>query len=191
MLGPQSPVLFTALALMFGALMWWMLAAGRVAFRVLAAGLAFTLATAFGVLAVNRYYGYYETWGAAIGDLTSQGVGGVNATPQASGSGLPSRAQLHVRGSSEIYHRLALRQGYALRLAVDGPRSHLTRVVYVYLPPQYFQQAYQGARRAAGLDQRAGRAGDPRRAGEPRARSTGRTGHARCERRRGRLPAVS
>ena len=33
----------------------------------------------------------------------------------------------------------AQQQGYPLRLMVTGPRSHLTRVVYVYLPPQYFQ----------------------------------------------------
>jgi hypothetical protein len=145
MLGPQSPVLFIALAVTFGAL-WWMLAAGRAVFRILAAVLAFTLATAFGVLAVNRYYGYYETWGAAIGDVTSQGVSGVNAAPRASGSGLPARSQLRVRGSSEVYRRLAQQQGYTLRLSVAGQRSHLTRVVYVYLPPQYFQRAYQGYR---------------------------------------------
>jgi enterochelin esterase-like enzyme len=29
-----------------------------------------------------------------------------------------------------------------MRLMVTGPSSHLTRVVYVYLPPQYFEPAY-------------------------------------------------
>jgi hypothetical protein len=28
----------------------------------------------FGVLAVNQYFGYYQTWGAAAADLTNQGV---------------------------------------------------------------------------------------------------------------------
>ena len=49
---------------------------------------------------------------------------------------------------------------------VTGPRSHITRTVYVYLPPQYFQPGVPGlpvpgdradprpAGRAAGLDQR-------------------------------------
>ena len=42
--------------------------------------------------------------------------------------------------------KLAQQQGYALRRMVTGPRSHITRVVYVYLPPQYFQPAYQAYR---------------------------------------------
>jgi enterochelin esterase-like enzyme len=41
---------------------------------------------------------------------------------------------------------LARRQGYILRLAVAGSRSHLARVVYVYLPPQYFRSAFRGYR---------------------------------------------
>ena len=35
---------------------------------------AFLPAMAFGVLAVNKYYGYYQTWGAAINDFTNQGA---------------------------------------------------------------------------------------------------------------------
>jgi len=143
MLEPQSTVLFVLLIAIFGALMWWMLITGRAAFRVLAASLAFTLAMVFGVMAVNKYYGYYETWGAAIGDITNQGV---NAAPRVSDSGLPSRSQLDTPGSSGIYGVLARQQGYILRLAVAGHRSHITREVYVYLPPQYFQPDYRGYR---------------------------------------------
>ena len=32
--------------------------------------------------------------------------------------------------------------GYLFQTSVTGARSHLTRDVYVYLPPQYFQKAY-------------------------------------------------
>jgi enterochelin esterase-like enzyme len=143
MLEPQSTPLLVLLVVAFGALMWWMLSTGRAAVRILAAGLAFALAMFFGVMAVNKYYGYYETWGAAIGDLTSQGLTSVPPVP---GSGLPSRSQLATPGGGGIYRGLARRQGYTLRLAVAGLSSHITRVVYVYLPPQYFQPAYMGYR---------------------------------------------
>jgi enterochelin esterase-like enzyme len=143
MLEPQSTVLLVLLVAAFGVLMWWMLRTGRAALRVLAAGLAFLIATSFGVMAVNKYYGYYETWGAAVGDLASSGVTGVNAVPQARDSDLPSRGPHDI---SKIYRGLARQQGYTLRMVIAGPRSHITRVVYVYLPPQYFQAPYQGYR---------------------------------------------
>jgi enterochelin esterase-like enzyme len=142
MLEPQSAVLFVLLVVAFGAVTWWMLSTGRAVLRVLAAGTAFTLAMIFGVMAVNRYYDYYETWGAAVGDLTSQGI---NSAPLTPGSGLPSGARLGPDGGG-IFRGLAQQDGYTLRLAVAGYRSHLTRAVYVYLPPQYFQPAYRGYR---------------------------------------------
>jgi enterochelin esterase-like enzyme len=97
----------------------------------------------FGVMAVNRYYGYYETWGAVVGDITSQGADGVNAAPQVTGTDLPSASPVSLRGRSAINGGLARQQGYVLRLAVAGPRSRIARMAYVYLPPQYFQPAYQ------------------------------------------------
>jgi len=63
MLEPQSPALFVLLIAIFGGLTWWLLATRRVAFRVLAACLAFVPAMVFGVLGVNKYYGYYQTEG--------------------------------------------------------------------------------------------------------------------------------
>jgi enterochelin esterase-like enzyme len=50
-----------------------------------------------------------------------------------------------LNGSTSVLTQ-AQRQGYLLRLMVKGPRSHITRVVYVYLPPQYFQPAYSSYR---------------------------------------------
>src|SRR5450755_4474467 len=129
MLEPQSSALLVVFVVTFGALMRWMLITGRAALRVLAAFLAFTLAMIFGVLAVNKYYGYYETWGAAIGDLTGRGVTSADLVP---GGGLPSPSQLDMPDSSGMYRRLARQQGYTLRLAVVGQRSHITREVYVY-----------------------------------------------------------
>ncbi len=126
MLGPQSSALFVVLMVIFGALMWRMVAGHRIAFRVLVACLAFISAMLFGVAAVNKYYGYYQTWGAVATDFTSQGV---NAAPQVPDVNFSPGSQQ--------------RQGYTLRLSVAGQRSHITRVVYVYLPPQYFHQRYK------------------------------------------------
>ena len=139
MLEPQSSALFVLLMVIFGALMWWMLATRQAAFRVLAACLAFIPAMLFGVVAVNKYYGYYETWGAAGADLTNQGVKAAPHVPDNLASGL----QLDRLDGSQIYLRLAQQQGYTLRLTVTGQHSHISRVVYVYLPPQYFQPAYK------------------------------------------------
>jgi enterochelin esterase-like enzyme len=143
MLEPQGTVLFVLLVLAFGALMWWMLATRRVVFRVMAACLAFVTAMLFGVLAVNRYYGYYQTWGAMLGDLESQGAGAASQVP---GVKLASGPQPGTLNGSRAALTLAQRQGYLVRLIVTGQRSGITRTVYIFLPPQYFQPAYHAYR---------------------------------------------
>lgn len=92
-LKPQSTALFILLMVAFGALPWWLLAARQAVFRVLAAWLAFIPAVLFGVAAVNKYYGYYETWGAAVADVTNQGVA---AALQVPGGNPRSGSQLEV-----------------------------------------------------------------------------------------------
>src|SRR5271157_2713638 len=148
MLEPQSTALFVLLVVIFGGLMWATIFARRTAFRVMAACLAFMPAMLFGVLAVNKYYGYYQTWGAVLADMTNQSVSAASRVPDitlASGSrsGTQSGTQSGTLDGSHTDLRLAQQQGYTLRLMVTGPRSHITRVVYVYLPPQYFQLGYQ------------------------------------------------
>ena len=81
MLEPQSTALFVLLIAVFGALMWRTLTARRAIFRVLAACLVFLPAMVFGVLAVNKYYDYYQTWGAMISDLTHQGTDAASHVP--------------------------------------------------------------------------------------------------------------
>ncbi len=143
MLEPQSTALFVLLVVIFGGLMWRMLVTRHAAFRVLAACLAFLPAMLFGVLAVNRYYGYYQTWGAVVADLSSQGV---NAASQVPDVRLTSGSRSGTLDGSRIDLRLAQQHGYTLRLTMTGQRSRITRVVYVFLPPQYFQPAYQAYR---------------------------------------------
>ena len=143
MLEPQSTVLFALLIAMFGALVWRIMAGRRVVFRMLAACLAFAIAMVFGILAVNRYYDYYQTWSAMLADLTHQDVGAVSGVPDIK---LESGAQPGTLDGSREHLELAQRHGDLLRLMVTGQRSRITRVVYVYLPPQYFQPAYQSYR---------------------------------------------
>src|ERR1700687_5028978 len=143
MLEPQSTGLFVLLIAVFGALMWRALITRRVVFRVLAVCVAFLPAMLFGVLAVNKYYGYYQTWGAVMADLSDQGV---NAGSQMPAVKLTSGSPAGTLDGSPVDLELAQRQGYILRLMVTGQHSRISRVVYVYLPPQCFQPAYQAYR---------------------------------------------
>jgi enterochelin esterase-like enzyme len=143
MLEPQSTALFVLLLALFGTLMWWMLATGRAALRVFAACLAFIPAMVFGVLAVNKYYGYYQTWGAMVADFTQQDSSAASGLPDIRLTGGSRSGTLD---GSRASLQLAQRQGYLVREKVTGHHSGLTRVVYVYLPPQYFQAAYRSYR---------------------------------------------
>jgi enterochelin esterase-like enzyme len=139
MLEPQSVLLFVLLLVLFGALIWWLVAARRVALKVIAACLAFVMAFAFGVLAVNKYFGYYATWGAAIADFRNSAP---NSGPQVSQGSLLAGNKNPVFNQRAVYLKLALQQGYTMHLAVHGKLSHITRQVYIFLPPQYFESRF-------------------------------------------------
>ena len=144
-LEPQSTGLFLLLMGAFGALLGCVAIARQTAVRVLAAALAFVPAMLFGVAAVNKYYDYYQTWGSAAADLTATGLGtGLGNLPQ-----LPAAA--NQQQLARVLGRVtggtaAAQQGETVRLTVHGRRSQLTRTVYLYLPPQYFQARYARAR---------------------------------------------
>ncbi|HUZ54327.1 MAG TPA: alpha/beta hydrolase-fold protein [Streptosporangiaceae bacterium] len=139
MLEPQSTTLFVLLLVLFAALMAWLIWAKSLVLRILVAFLAFIPAAFFGVVLVNKYYGYYQTWGSALADVTNLGgpAGGPPGTHLGSAQGV---TRLLGHG---VYLGIARQDGYTLRLDVHGQASHLTRQVYVYLPPQYFQPAYR------------------------------------------------
>src|ERR1022692_3775600 len=139
---PQSTAFFVLMMVVFGALMCWLVLAKHLVFRVLAACLAFVPAALFGIAVVNKYYDYYQSWNAAIADISNQGL----PAPIVPGTHLRSTSDISKLLGNSIYTKLAAQQGYTLRLSVYGPASHLTRNVYVYLPPQYFQPAYRGYR---------------------------------------------
>jgi len=141
-LGPQSTAFFLLLIVVFVGLMWWMAVAKQMVFRILAACLAFIPAMAFGVAAVNKYYDYYQSWGSAVSDFT----GGANQAAELpttdSGSGVKFSTFL----GNTIDQAVAAQFGYTAHLEIPGKLSHITRSVYVYLPPQYFQASYRNYR---------------------------------------------
>ncbi len=145
MLEPQSTALFLLLMVAFGCLVVWAVVAKQAVFRLLAACLAFVPAMLFGVVAVNKYYGYYETWSAVVADFTNGGVQNIPRVPAAGpGSG---QAFDHLLGST-VNVQQAAQSGAVIGLVVNGSglAKRIVRDVVVYLPPQYFQKQYAGYR---------------------------------------------
>ncbi len=140
MLEPQSTLFFVLLVVVFIGLLWWMLVTSHLVLRILSALLAFASAMTFGVATVNKYYDYYPTWGSAWSDLTSQGVPATSVSI----TGGP-----HTTSASLGHFDLAIARQYGLtlHLRIHGRISHITRSVYVFLPPQYFRPgSYQNYR---------------------------------------------
>jgi enterochelin esterase-like enzyme len=156
-LEPQSIVFFLVLVLAFGGLVWWALAAKRVAFRILAAFLAFLPAMTFGIAAVNRYYDYYQNWGSAIADFTDQGAPAttVSLAQGKSGSGV-RQAITHATNMS-----IARQDGLTLRIRIHGKSSGITRTVFVFLPPQYFWPGFYQTYRFPAIELLHGFPGQP------------------------------
>jgi enterochelin esterase-like enzyme len=137
---PQGTGLFLLLMVAFGGLLVWVALARQVVFRVFAGCLAFIPAMVFGVAAVNKFYDYYQTWGGMINDLTGQGV---SSLPKYAAAGAGTNKQFDKNIGRVTNLAEDAQVGYLFQTSVTGARSRLTRDVYVYLPPQYFQKAYK------------------------------------------------
>jgi enterochelin esterase-like enzyme len=137
--GPQGTGFFLFLMVVFGALLVWVALTKQVVFRVLAACLAFLPAMVFGIAAVNKFYDYYQTWGGMINDLTGQGA---STIPKYAAAGVGSKNSFDKNIGRVTSDAEDAQVGYLFQTSVTGARSHLTRDVYVYLPPQYFQKPY-------------------------------------------------
>jgi enterochelin esterase-like enzyme len=138
-LGPQGTGFFLILIVVFGALLFWVARARQAVFRVFAACLAFIPAMMFGIAAVNKYYDYYQTWGAAISDLTG---GGGATLPKYTAGGVNGRKDIAKDINQNTNQVIDSQMGLEYPIRITGPQTHLVRDVYVYLPPQYFQAAY-------------------------------------------------
>jgi len=143
-LEPQGTFFFLLLLAAFGGLITWLVMASHVAFRVVAACLAFIPAMVFGIAVVNKYYDYYQTWGAMVTDLSGQSA----SVPQLSAAGLgkgPSSSVISSLGGSSNAS-LDAQYGLLFSTTITGHRSHISRQAYVWLPPQYFRKAYANYR---------------------------------------------
>jgi enterochelin esterase-like enzyme len=139
-LEPQGTIFFLLLMVAFGGLLVWLALTKQVVFKVLAACLAFIPAMVFGIASVNKYYDYYQTWGALFSDLSGQSV---QSIPQVSAAGLGKGTGTSVSAAIKNTDlTLDAQTGYLFRTVITGPVSHIKREVYVYLPPQYFDHAY-------------------------------------------------
>jgi enterochelin esterase-like enzyme len=135
---PQGTGFFLLLIVVFGGLLVWVALAKQLVFRIFAACLAFLPAAVFGVAAVNKFYDYYQTWGGMINDLSSQGA----SIPKYAAPGADTNKQFDKNIGRVTSLAEDAQVGYLFQTSVTGARSHLTRDVYVYLPPQYFQKRY-------------------------------------------------
>jgi S-formylglutathione hydrolase FrmB len=136
---PQGTGFFLLLMVVFAALIVWVALAKQVVFRILAACLAFIPAMVFGIASVNKFYDYYQTWGGMISDLTGSGASSI---PKYAVAGAGSNKQFDKDIGRITSTAEDAQVGYLFQTTVTGPRSHVVRDVYVYLPPQYFQKPY-------------------------------------------------
>jgi enterochelin esterase-like enzyme len=114
--------------------------ASHVAFRVLAACLAFIPAMVFGIAVVNKYYDYYQTWGAMVSDLSGQSAAVPHLSAASLGQGT-SKSLFSALGQSSDAS-LDAKYGLLFSTTITGHHSHISRQAYVYLPPEYFSKAY-------------------------------------------------
>ena len=102
-------------------------------FRPLAAKIAsgtgaLAIAAVAGMVAVNVYYGYYQTWSQLSSDFSGSYS---SFTTPARGGRTGHGANLHGRMQTVLF---------------PGAASGISRTGYVYLPPQYFQAKYAHVR---------------------------------------------
>lgn len=139
MFGPQGLVIFVVLVVLFAGSLYWLVRVRHAALKVAAGVLAFPPAMLFGVALVNSFYGYYTSWDDAWRDLTNQAPASVARVPD-----LGARLDQVLREA--VRKRQARKNGFALQTTLPGARSRINRQGVVYLPPQYFQPAYDGLR---------------------------------------------
>jgi enterochelin esterase-like enzyme len=157
-LGPQGTLFLILLLLAFGGLVTWVALAGQVVFRVIAACLTFIPAMVFGIAAVNKYYDYYQTWGALYSDLSGQTTSIPHLTAAGLGKGTAGSVKGIIAGSSDV--QIDAEYGVIFSTAITGRHSHITRQALIYLPPQYFRKAYANYRFPA-IELLHGSPGDP------------------------------
>jgi enterochelin esterase-like enzyme len=98
----------------------------------------------FGIFAVNKYYDYYQTWGALYNDLSGQTTSIPHLTEAGVGKDTARSLKSLIAGSSDS--QIDAQYGLLFSANITGRHTHISRSAYVYLPPQYFQKAYASYR---------------------------------------------
>lgn len=141
MFEPQGVFTFILLILAFAGLLVLLALIRPVVLKVPMGLLAFFPAMLFGMAVVNGYYGYYTNWGDLWRDLNGEPPVGVTSVPD-----LGSSNELDKVLNEAISKHQARKSGFAVQTSLPGATSGITRKATVYLPPQYFQQAFAGQR---------------------------------------------
>jgi enterochelin esterase-like enzyme len=126
MFEPDSLVLIILLVIVAAGLIAVAVRYRPLAVRIAAGTGSLVLAMAGGVLTVNHYFGYYQTWSQLTSDLT--GSYSAFAAKHATATAGPTSS------------------GRLVSLELRGARSGINRRGYVYLPPQYFERRYAHTR---------------------------------------------
>jgi enterochelin esterase-like enzyme len=98
----------------------------------------------FGIFAVNKYYDYYQTWGALYNDLSGQ----TTSIPHLTAAGLGKGTAGSLKSLIGTANDSQIDEQYGLLFSADivGRHTHISRIAYVYLPPQYFKKSYANYR---------------------------------------------
>ena len=137
MLGPQSPLLFVVLLLVFLGLVYWLIRTKRIVWQAVAAVTAFVPPLLFGVAAVNRYYDYYASWDDVWGELSDSAPAKTVSIPDLAAPGaLDKTLEKAAEGGKTA------KTGLLFSSLIPGAKSGIERVGVVYLPPQYFQSKF-------------------------------------------------
>ncbi|MFD8480018.1 alpha/beta hydrolase [Kitasatospora sp. NPDC059673] len=130
----------------FAATMWlWPRLGGR-SWRAWLGRLGAFFGTQIAVLAAmglvaNSYFGFYSTWSDLLG---------LDGSPGTVVNHEPGGKAVSVTGEQKMYSSQGSaqdRSGVIQKVEIRGEHSGLTGTpAYVYLPPQYFQQAYAGTK---------------------------------------------
>ncbi|MBO2450039.1 hypothetical protein J4573_23250 [Actinomadura barringtoniae] len=139
MFGPESKATIVLLLIVAAGLLVALVRTRYLALRIAAGLVSLTMAMVLGVLLVNDYYSYYNSWGAMWDDVTGGGPANVRSVASV---GEESRGQLDTLLRRAGVSREVRKNGMLLTMPFAGVESGITRNGLVYLPPQYFKPGH-------------------------------------------------
>jgi S-formylglutathione hydrolase FrmB len=124
---PDSTALVVVLLLAAAGLIAVAIRYRPLAAKIVAGLFAIVLSAASGIVVVNIYYGYYQTWSQLSADFSGSYSQFASAHTSTRGSGRVTSGRLK-------------------DIVLPGPSSGISRHALVYLPHQYFEQRYAQTR---------------------------------------------